>query len=318
MKIFLAPMEGLIDLHMRSCLTGVGGFDICVTEFIRVVDDLLPNNVFQRLCPELETGCQTPAGTPVHLQLLGGVPDAMAINAHRAVELGAPAIDINFGCPSKFVNRKAGGAVLLKEPERVRAVTQAVREALPAHIPVSAKIRLGYEDTTLALDNALAVQQAGADWITVHARTKLDGYKAPAQWQWLRRIRDQLSIPVVANGDINSVEDYRRCFEISGCEDIMLGRGAVSRPDLARQIRAYNEGGEIAALDWSQIQALLADFLSAMQAQPGLKEARILGRVKQWLAMLKREYPAAAELFGHIRAERDLAKLRSLIRVGYT
>lgn len=318
MKIFLAPMEGLIDVHLRNCLTGVGGFDICVTEFIRVVDDLLPTNVFQRLCPELDAGCQTQAGTPVHLQLLGGIPEAMAENAIRAVALGAPAIDINFGCPSKFVNRKAGGAVLLKEPARVQAITQAVREAVPAHVPVSAKIRLGYEDTELTLDNALAVQQAGADWITVHARTKVDGYKAPACWQWLSRIRDQLSIPVVANGDINSVEDYRRCFEISGCEDIMLGRGAVGCPDLARQIRSYADGGELTPLAWSDIQILLADFLSAMQAQPGLKEARILGRIKQWLAMLKRQYPGANDLFEKIRPERDLAKVHSLIKLVYT
>jgi len=306
MKIHLAPMEGLIDVHLRNTLTGVGGFDLCVTEFIRVVDELLPRNVYQRLCPELERDCRTLAGTPVHVQLLGGVPEAMARNALRAVEMGAPAIDINFGCPSKFVNRKAGGAVLLKEPERVGAITRSVREAVPSGIPVTAKIRLGYDDTELTLDIAHAVEQAGADWITVHARTKVDGYKPPARWKWLTKIRDQLQIPVVANGDINSVEDYRRCFEISGCEEIMLGRGAIATPDLARQIRADHDGEDYIPLSWPEVLTLLIDFLAAMRAQSGFKDQRILGRVKQWLTWLKRSYPEADELFEAIRLDKQL------------
>ncbi len=304
-------MEGLIDVHMRNVLTSIGGYDLCVTEFIRVVDKLLPINVFQRNCPEFERGCRTLAGTPVHVQLLGGIPEAMAKNAVRAVELGAPVIDINFGCPSKFVNRKAGGAVLLKEPQRVQTITQTVRAAVPKHIPVSVKIRLGYEDTEFALDNALAVQQAGAGWVTVHARTKVDGYTAPARWQWLTKIRDQLEIPVIANGDINSVSDYQRCYEISGCEDIMLGRGAVSCPDLACQIRAFKRGEIYSPLTWPAVQKWVADFFAAMQAQPGLKDARILGRIKQWLAMLKTQYSGADKLFEQIRRERDLSVIQS-------
>ncbi len=298
-------MEGVIDQHMRALLTQIGGYSACVTEFVRVIDRLLPDSVFYRFCPELHHDGKTPAGIPVVLQLLGGIPEVMAINAQRAAHLGVPGIDINFGCPSKFVNRKAGGAVLLKEPERVFGIVQAVRKAVPAHIPVSAKIRLGYEDTSQALDNAHAVADAGADFITVHARTKLDGYKAPARWHWLATINNALTIPVIANGDIKSLQDYRQCLEISGCSDIMIGRGALSRPDLAKSIK-YPMAQ---ALQWIQIPPLIAKMYHSLKAQPGIIPPKILGRLKQWLAYLKNEYHEAHQAFIEIRTFRDIAQL---------
>ena len=168
MKLILAPMEGLADFWVRQALTDVGDYDWCVSEFVRVSGLLLPPRVFYRWCPELKLGARTRAGTPVHLPLLGSEPDCMAENAVRAVALGAPAIDLNFGCPAKTVNRHRGGAVLLDEPEVVHAVTAAVREAVPANVPVSVKMRLGNEDDARALDNARAVVEAGAAWLTVH------------------------------------------------------------------------------------------------------------------------------------------------------
>ncbi len=298
-------MEGVVDQHMRALLTQIGGYSACVTEFVRVVDRLLPDSVFYRFCPELHHDGKTPAGIPVILQLLGGIPEVMAINAQRAAHLGVPGIDINFGCPSKFVNRKAGGAVLLKEPERVFSIVQAVRKAVPAHIPVSAKIRLGYEDTSQALDNAHAVADAGANSITVHARTKLDGYKAPARWHWLATINNALSIPVIANGDIRSPQDYRQCLEISGCSDVMIGRGAISRPDLARSIKYPTTQ----ALKWSQIHPLIANMYQNLRAQPGIAPPKILGRLKQWLAYLKSEYHEAHQAFNEIRTFKSITQL---------
>src|SRR5690606_19422497 len=109
---------------------------------------------------------------------------------------------------------------------------KAVRDALPAHIPVSAKIRLGYEDRSSYMDNAQAVEAAGASELVVHARSKADGYKPPAYWHYIADIKARLKIPVVANGEIWSVDDYLRCREESGCEDVMLGRGLLACPDL--------------------------------------------------------------------------------------
>lgn len=304
-NIHLAPMEGVLDHHMRALLTGVGGYSHCVTEFIRVIDRLLPARVFYRYCPELHHGGRTTAGTPVVVQLLGGIADVVAMNAERAASLGALGIDINFGCPSRFVNRKAGGAVLLKEPDRVHEITRAVRKAVPAHIPVSAKIRLGYENTDLALDNALAVQGAGASYITVHARTKADGYKHPARWEWLARIDAALTIPVIANGDINSIDDYLRCREISGCGDVMIGRGALAHPGLARQIMALQQNSDTTSIHWRDIVALLLELSTTLKQSDTSKGRYITARLKQWLAYLKRHYHEAQQSFEAIRSLGD-------------
>ena len=314
MKIYLAPMEGLIDHHMRHILTRIGGYQHCVTEFLRVTDSLLPGHLFHRICPELEQQCQTDSGTPVTIQLLGGIAEVMAENAQLAVELGATSVDINFGCPSKFVNRKAGGAVLLKEPERIFKIVDAVRKTVPIEIPVSAKIRLGYESTELALENARAVETANASFITVHARTKVDGYKYPARWEWLGKINDALSIPMVANGDINSVDDFLRCREISGCQDFMLGRGAVAQPDLARQINATQSQSKATPMRWNEVSDLVMELAKAMQTQPETDDLRILGRLKQWLVYLKKQYPEAAELFTEFRHVKQFSQAEELLK----
>ncbi len=308
-------MEGLIDHHMRDILTRIGGYHHCVTEFLRVTDRLLPEHLFHRICPELKRGSQTIAGTPVTIQLLGGIAEVMADNAQLAVELGATSIDINFGCPSKFVNRKAGGAVLLKEPERIFKITNAVRKAVPIDIPVSAKIRLGYDSTELALENAQAVQTANASFITVHARTKADGYKHPARWEWLGKINDALSIPMIANGDINTVDDFLRCREISGCQDFMLGRGAVSQPDLAKQIKTIQTQNTAMPMRWNEVSSLVMELAKAMQTQPETDDIRILGRLKQWLVYLKKQYPEAAELFTEFRHVKKFSQAEMLIQL---
>lgn len=292
-------MEGLVDSYLRNILTGIGGYDLCMTEFVRVVDKVVPKKVFHRLCPELATTSATEAGTPVIIQFLGSDPTVLAENAAYAAELGAPGIDLNFGCPSKTVNRKAGGAVLLKEPDRIFQIISAVRAAVPCSIPVSAKIRLGFDHTDDALDIAHAVEDAGASYVVVHARTKADGYKAPARWEWLGHINAALTIPVIANGDINSIEDYQHCLEISGCKDVMIGRGAVSRPDLARQIRHYQQGEPCEAMSWSDVSHLLVEMVQQMSTT--VSDKIILGRIKQWLAMLKSVYPEAKHGFDEVR-----------------
>jgi len=303
MTLILAPMDGVIDHYMRETLTSVGGYDLCMSEFIRVTDRLLPTKVFYRDCPELRQGGKTKAGTPVVVQILGGIPEVVAENSALAVELGAPGVDINFGCPSKFVNRKAGGAVLLKEPDRVHNIVKASRAAVPNHIPVTGKIRLGYESTDLALDNARAVADAGASFLTVHARTKVDGYRAAVQWEWIGRIREEINIPVIANGDINSVDDYQRCLDITGCDSIMLGRGALGRPNLAQQIKAYQRGETIAELSFSEIKQLLLQML--LDNPEYRKEQTLVGRVKQWVTMMRKFQPEAEALFHEIKRCRD-------------
>ncbi|MDR2880742.1 MAG: tRNA-dihydrouridine synthase [Azoarcus sp.] len=307
MRIILAPMEGLADVHLRRLITAQGGFDWVVSEFIRVLDHTYPDKVFYSICPELLQGGHTASGTPVRVQLLGNHIEAMASNARRAVELGSHGLDINFGCPSKTVNRHRGGAVLLKEPETLYEVVRAVRDALPKSVVVSAKMRLGFDDTALMLDNAAAIEAAGADELTVHARTRLQGYAPPAHWEELGRIREHIRIPLIANGDIWSVDDYHRCVAAAGTADIMLGRGAVRLPTLARQIRA-NQPMET---PWSSIGILLNSFWQEISVALTPKDC--VGRVKQWVNYLRQIHPEAEALWRAIREERSAQNVNALL-----
>ncbi len=311
MQLALAPMEGLVDDVLRDVLTQVGGIDWCVTEFIRVNDQLLPEHVFRRLAPELATGARTRAGTPMRVQLLGSDPVALAENAAFACTLGAPVIDLNFGCPAKTVNKSRGGAVLLQEPELLHAILRAVRAAVPSPIPVTAKMRLGFENTDLALDCARALASGGAAQIVVHARTKVDGYQPPAHWEWIARIQDVVTVPVYANGEIWTLEDWRRCRAISGARDFMLGRGLVARPDLAQQIAAEQRGETWVPLQWPQLALLVADFWR--QSRRKLPPRFAPGRIKQWLSWLARSYPEAERLFRELRRETDCERIDGVI-----
>ncbi|MFC3201104.1 tRNA dihydrouridine(16) synthase DusC [Alteromonas oceani] len=294
MRVLLAPMEGVVDHLMRDMLTRVGGFDLCVTEFVRIVDQKLPQKTFYRLCPELHEGGKTPSGVPVRVQLLGQHPQWLAENALIAVELGSPGVDLNFGCPAKTVNKSKGGAVLLQYTELLHDIVKAVREAVPAHLPVTAKIRLGFEDKSLAIDNAVAIDEAGASELVVHARTKTEGYRPPAYWEWIKKIRAHTRLPVIANGEVWSYEDAKRCQEMSGCNDVMIGRGALAMPNLARHIRD-NEP----PMSWPELAQLLIDY-SGYEIY-GDKGRYYPNRLKQWCGYLKRQYPQAEVLFDNIR-----------------
>lgn len=298
--LLLAPMEGLLDFVLRDILTRVGGVDRCVSEFIRVTGTLLPDKVFLRYLPELQTGGRTLAGTPVRAQLLGSDPVCMAENAARLAALGPEGIDLNFGCPAKVVNRHGGGAALLREPERIAQVVAAVRRAVPRVVPVSCKMRLGYDDAALAVACAQAMADAGAGEIVVHARTKQDGYRPPAYWEQIPAIRAAVAVPVVANGEIWTVQDALRCRALSGCDALMLGRGMVADPGLALALRAHDAGRAGGALlPWAALAAHLLDFWQLVCAR--LEPRQRAGRLKQWLNLLRRRYPEAQAAYDSVR-----------------
>lgn len=314
MKVFLAPMEGVVDYVVRDIFSEVSDIDFCVTEFMRVTDKLMPEHVFYRHCRELKNltknplkGTRTASNTPVFFQLLGGNPIPMASNAQRAQHLGAWGIDINFGCPAKKVNNHDGGAVLLKEPRRVYDITQAVRAAVCPDVPVSAKIRLGYEDKSLVCEIAQAAEEAGACHLAVHARTKFEAYRPPAHWEYIRKIKDHISIPVIANGDIWTPEDYNQCYEISGCQDVMLGRGLIARPSLALEIK-----GQSSLWSWGQVLPLVVRFI--FQCQEFSNEAFALQRTKQWTKLLGRTYTEGFHFFESIKRFKEYTELISFLK----
>ncbi len=297
-------MEGLLDFVLRDILTRVGGVDRCVSEFIRVTNSLLPERAFIRVVPEFLNGGRTLAGVPVRPQLLGSDPVCLAENAGRLAELGPFGVDLNFGCPAKVVNRHGGGAALLDEPALVAQIVAAVRRAVPAQYPVSAKMRLGFNDDSRAVECALAIFEAGATELVVHARTKADGYRPPAYWERVQDIRAAVPIPVVANGEIWTVDDARRCRTASGCDMLMLGRGMVTDPGLALAIRADSVTGQ---LPWTALQPLIADFWHLVCAQ--LEPRQRAGRLKQWLNFLRRRYPQAELAFQSLKTVTDQAQV---------
>lgn len=308
--IALAPMEGVVDYPLRTLLTRLGGIDSCVTEFVRITDQTLPRKVFTRLCPELidlTDISRTPSGVPVAVQLLGGNSERIARNGRKVAQLGAAAVDINFGCPAKTVNRHDGGACLLQTPERVYDIIKATRDLVPAGTPVSAKIRLGYLDRKPYLEIAHAAAQAGANRLTVHARSKADGYRPPAYWDCVGHINSELNIPVVVNGDIWSVADYHRARSESGCDDVMIGRGLLSCPDLALQIKASLSGREYIPQTWLQIAALVREHYEV--SKPLFPKKYLGNRLKQWLAHLKRHYPDAQVFFDAVKTLRTEAEI---------
>ena len=307
----LAPMEGLTDPLMRQILTQIATdlgrpYDWSVSEFIRVTQHVLPAHVFYKYVPELHNDAKTTSGTPIHIQLLGSEAQLMAENAAFACTLGAPAIDINFGCPAKTVNSHRGGSVLLDEPEVMYEIISAVRRAVPSNIPVSAKIRLGYTDTSRMDDIKGAIAASGADWLTIHARTKTQGYKPPAYWDKIQSF-NSLTIPVIANGEIWTSEQALNCIQQSGTRHLMLGRGAVTRPDLLAQVEKLNGNPVVkdAELSW---QMLLNHQIRFLQGA-AKNDVVLVGRYKQWLGMLSKGYSEALPLWTLIKRERNKAAI---------
>jgi tRNA-dihydrouridine synthase C len=298
-------MEGLLDHSLRDVITRVGGVDLCVSEFIRITDQLLPERVFTRVVPELLNGGRTVAGTPVRAQLLGSDPACLADNAARLAGLGPAGIDLNFGCPAPTVNRHRGGAVLLDEPDLVHAIVAAVRRAVPAAMPVSAKMRLGHRDEALMLDNARAIADAGASELVVHGRTKVHGYRPPAYWDRIARIREVVSIPVVANGEVWNADDARRCLAESGCSALMLGRGIVADPGLAWAVRGAVAPG------WPSLLPLLAHYWQRIAGHVAPRHRA--GRLKQWLNLLRRRFPQAQVAFDSVRSTNDPQAVAALL-----
>ncbi len=311
MRIFLAPMEGVVDHTMRELLTDIGGIDTCVTEFIRVTEHVLPNRVFYKFCPELHRQSITASGVPVRVQLLGGKPEPVAANAAKVAQLGACAIDLNFGCPAKTVNKSDGGARLLQTPYRLYDIIKATRAQVPKHIPVTAKMRLGFNDRSNYLDNAIAAFEAGATEITVHARSRADGYRPPAYWETIADIKQVVTIPVIANGEIWSVDDFLRCKNESGCDDFMLGRGLLSCPDLALSIKAHQLGESYTPMKWSEVCDILQSFFNSTTDLYPQKHTG--NRVKQWLNYLRRQYPEAQNLFDTIKRYRTKEEINQAL-----
>ncbi len=230
----LAPMEGVGDACFRKAMASIGGFDEAVRDFLRVpmhahVESL--SRVYQ--ADEL-------GSIPLAAQIMGSHTEHMAAMAQQLVKRGAPRIDVNCGCPSNTVTGKGAGSSLLKDPSFLYEVAKAVVQAVS--IPVTVKMRSGYEDISLFKENLLAVQESGVRYITLHPRTKVDGYGPPARWDLIAEAKALLKIPVVGNGDILTVQNALEVLRLTRCDALMIGRGSIINPFLFHQIRAHFAG----------------------------------------------------------------------------
>ena len=227
-------MEGVGDRSFRKAMASVGGFDEAVTDFMRV-----PRNAHvQSLASQYQADETLPI--PLAAQIMGSVPDLMAAMAQELEKRGAPRIDINCGCPSNTVTGHGAGSSLLKDPNFLHENAKAVVKAVS--IPVTVKMRSGYEDTSLFKENLLAAQESGISYLTLHPRTKADGYGPPANWDLIAEAKTILKIPVVGNGDILTVADALRMLSHTKCDALMIGRGSVINPFIFHQIRSHFAG----------------------------------------------------------------------------
>lgn len=198
---------------------------------------------------------------------------------------------------------------MLQDPESIARLVTAVRKAVPAHLPVSAKMRMGFNDKSLMRECALAMVESGACELVVHARTKVEGYRPPAYWELIPEIKSVVKVPVVANGEIWTVQDALRCREQSGCDDLMLGRGSVADPGLALALRQALAQGVVHSDAVPETQPPVvrwADMLPHLQhfwllVCRDLTPNQRAGRLKQWLNLMRRCYPEAETAFQSVR-----------------
>lgn len=307
-KVYLAPMEGVADPPLRKILTAHGNYDECFSEFIRVTDTVLPYKTLERDVPELkENDARTASGTLVRVQLLGDNPQAIAATAVRAVKLGAKSIDINFGCPSRFVHH--GGAMLLKEPELMHEIVSKVREALPAGIFLSVKVRTGFLSKEEAPEIVAAVAVDGVDEIIMHARTRKDLYAEKAlDWSVIGRVKAYArGIPLVANGDVLSYDDGQRCAAEAKTDRLMVGRGALSIPNAGSVLK---DG--VKPYTTCEVLKVVNEFIDELITRDFMEKS-VLDRAKQFLGFARRADQSLVEFFKLFCRENSVDKARKLI-----
>ncbi|MEG3435527.1 tRNA dihydrouridine synthase DusB [Pannus brasiliensis CCIBt3594] len=269
-RVFQSPLSGVTDLVFRRLVRRFAPVSMMYTEMVSATEI----HHLQRLPKLMEID---PDEQPVSIQLFDCRPDFMAEAARKAVGEGAMTIDINMGCPVNKITRKGGGSSLLRQPE---VAEQIVREVVGAvGVPVTVKTRLGWSDAEITiLDFARRMEDAGATMITVHGRTRAQGYTGPARWDWIRRVKQTVSIPVIANGDIFDLESAIRCLEATGADGVMCSRGTLGYPVLVGEIDHYLKTGEkLAAPTSMELLSLAKEHLQGLweyKGQRGIFQAR--------------------------------------------
>lgn len=277
-------MEGVSHPAFRAMMAAKGGLGVVCTEFVRVSRGPLSPVALRREVVKVE-------GVPLSVQVMGNDADKMAEAASVVAEAGADVVDVNLGCPMPRVVRKGVGAAMLKDPKLLAEVLESMRSATPGLL--SAKIRAGFDDAENVVAIAKTVESTGVDFIAVHPRRRCDFYTGVADWRIIRVLRDELSIPVVGNGDVWYAADALRMERETGCDAVMIGRPAIRNPWIFEQIEALREGREPFAPSGADVMTHLRDLRSRYAEEYGDPDRGILGKLKETAKYLMRGVPGS-------------------------
>jgi tRNA-dihydrouridine synthase B len=279
----LAPMEGVTDRPFRRMIRTLGGCGLTVTEFISS----------EQLSKDSERAWRRaefdPDEHPVSIQIYGRDPIHLASAARACENFGADAIDLNLGCPSKQVTSGCSGSALMKEPEHASLIFKAIREAVS--VPFSVKMRLGWDDESInAPEIALRAQDAGAEMVTVHARTRMQMYRGHADWSAIRAVKQAVQIPVIANGDVLTVDDAMKAFADANADGVMVGRGILRDPWLLRKISTHLSGQPIFEPTLDERKAHILGYFEILRSDTKTEKSAI-GRMKKATGFFTRGLP---------------------------
>ncbi len=238
-RVFLAPIAGYTDVAFRLVVRRAGHVGFAYTELLNA------RGILQQKESSLDIARTDAGDQPLGVQLYGNDPEWFCDAARWAQDHGAQIIDINMGCPVDKITKKNGGSMLLCDPARTTAMAQRIVNAVS--IPVTAKLRLGWDDSQLTAPAlARSLEQVGIRLITIHGRTTAMRFKGTARLDGIRSVVEAVeSIPVIGNGDIQTPDDAKRMMELTGCAGVMVARAAIKRPWLLRDVHALLETGVV-------------------------------------------------------------------------
>ena len=274
-RTLLAPMEGVTHPTFRRLIAAHGGIGMLCTEFVRVSRAPLSAKA-------LRAAVVKAPGLPLSVQVMGNDATKMAEAAGLIASAGADVVDINLGCPMPRVVRQGVGAAMLKDPQLLTDVLGAMRAQVPTTL--SAKIRAGFDDAAGVVRIARVVQDAGVDFITVHPRRRCDFYEGVADWRIVRTLRQELTIPVVGNGDVWYARDALRMEAETGCDAVMIGRPALRNPWIFRQIGELRRGEPPFRPSGDDVLTWLLTVRDAYDDQ----FARTVGKLKELISWIGR------------------------------
>ncbi|HEY9648895.1 MAG TPA: tRNA dihydrouridine synthase DusB [Chroococcidiopsis sp.] len=236
-RVLQSPLSGVTDLVFRRLVRRYAPESMMYTEMVNATG----LHYVKQLPKLMEID---PDERPISIQLFDCRPDFLAEAAQKAVDEGADTIDINMGCPVNKITRNGGGSSLLREPQLAADIVRSVVQAV--NVPVTVKTRIGWNEQEInAVEFAERMEAAGAKMLTLHGRTRAQGYNGTARWEWIGKVKERLSIPVIANGDIFSVDAAVRCLQMTGADGVMCSRGTLGYPFLVGEIDYFLKTGEL-------------------------------------------------------------------------